>query len=118
MLRYGVRVKNADFDQRYKALQSKGRLSSNVAEKITGAALIFCLVFFIRAKYDDETMIFMLNPCHVTALLQAVCCFCPFNKWTEFVALTSFAFNFGGWIGIIFPELDGYTQAEVVVYYV
>lgn len=63
-------------------------------------------------------MIFILNPCHVTSLLQAICCLCPFNWYTETVALTSFAFNFGGWIGLIFTELEGYSTGDVIVYFV
>mmetsp|Transcript_24800 Transcript_24800/g.33186 ORF Transcript_24800/g.33186 Transcript_24800/m.33186 type:complete len:109 (-) Transcript_24800:346-672(-) len=82
-----------------------------------GFIQIGCLTFNTLSKYDDETMIFMLNPCHLTSLLQIICCFCPFNYFTESVALTSFAFNFGGWIGLIFTELEGYSNADVFVYF-
>ena len=33
-----------------------------------GLMLVGCLIFNIVSKYHDETMIFMLNPCHVTAV--------------------------------------------------
>ena len=111
-------MRNEDYEQRYAALKKKGKLYPNMVEIIMGLTLVFCLCFFSASKYEDETMIFMLNPCHVTALLQAICCFCPYNKWTELVALTSFAFNFGGWIGIFFPELEGYSQADITTYYI
>ena len=42
--------------------------------------------------------------------------FCPFNRFTEVVALTSYAFSFGGWIGLIFQETDGYELGAVYTY--
>ena len=95
-IRHGLRVKNADFEKRYAALEKKGNLNPGFFEIVMGLSLVFCLGFCTLSKYDDETMVFMLNPCHATALLQAICCFLPFNKYTELVALASFAFNFGG----------------------
>ena len=109
VFRYAMKVKNSEFESRYKVLQRKGKLSPNAIERVMGIILLLCLFHFIMSKYEDETMIFMLNPCHFTALLQVICCFCSFNKWTELVAMTSFAFSFGGWIGNIFPELEGYS---------
>ena len=37
-----------------------------------GVTQLVCLAWFMASKYDDETMIFMLNPCHVTAVSQCL----------------------------------------------
>lgn len=67
-MRYGLRVKFESFSHRYEVLKRKGKLHPNFAEKVVGAAQSFNLLYNIYAKYQDETMIFMFNPCHFTAV--------------------------------------------------
>lgn len=63
-MRYSLELKSQQFTQRYKHLASKGKLGPNIVEQLMGLASLGCIVYNIVAKYHDETMIFMLNPCH------------------------------------------------------
>ena len=63
---------------------------------LMGLALIGTIIVNAYYKYISETMVFMLNPCHIVTYCYCIICFAKFNRFTEIVFIISFAFNFGG----------------------
>ena len=87
---------NKDYPKRYQTLEKMGKLGPNWAERCMGLAMISTIVVNMYYKYESETAVFMLNPCHVVTYCYCIICFAKFNKFTEIVFIISFAFNFGG----------------------
>lgn len=69
-------------------------------------------------KFEQNTLIFMLNPCHVVNVFLAVVSLRSYSRIGELSALCVYAFSFGGYIGIIFNENEELSQKELVLYYV
>jgi hypothetical protein len=59
----------------------------------------------------------MLNPCHVVNFFLIVICFTNHGRLGEICALGVYSFAFGGWIGTIFSENDGFSFVENLIYY-
>jgi hypothetical protein len=88
-------------------LKSKGRdgrLEPTSAEKITG---VICLLTFLCNcffKFQQNTLIFMLNPCHIAIIFLFIACTRSYGVVGEISAMCVYSFAFGGYIGIIFNE--------------
>ena len=83
-----------------------------------GLTCIACLLINIYYKIQSETLIFILNPCHVCALAIGVLSLSKYSLKSEFLALYIFSSAFGGWIGLIFAENEELPIIELSVYYI
>ena len=92
----GLKLRNKDYPRRLTYLTKHDKLSPNLAEYLMGLALIATVIINCYYKYHTETMVFMLNPCHVVTACYIIMCFSKFNRLTEFLFVVSIAFNFGG----------------------
>ena len=95
-LNIGLKLRNKDYPKRLAYLTKHDKLSPNAVEYLMGLALVATVIINCYYKYHTETMVFMLNPCHVVTACYIVMCFCKFNRLTEFLFVISIAFNFGG----------------------
>jgi hypothetical protein len=87
-------------------------------EKAMGYLCLAVLAYNVYLKVVAETLIFIINPCHVNCLLLAIISLNKNSLVTEMCALGFFSSNFGGWIGIIFSENEELGMLEIVVYYI
>jgi hypothetical protein len=98
------------FRVRYARLKAQNNLNPNMWEILLGLCYVAIIFGNLYTKYEEETMIFMLNPCHMVANTQLLLAFLPFNSFTNLVAIVSFAFSFGAWIGVLFTENEGLSM--------
>ena len=75
------------------------------------------LAINIYLKYLSRSMIFMFNPCHVVNVFLAFVSLSPHGRLGELTALAVYSFAFGGYIGIIFNENEGFGWFELLVYH-
>ena len=61
-----------------------------------GITCIICLLLNVYFKIKSETLIFILNPCHVCALAIAILSLSKYSIASEFLALYIFSSAFGG----------------------
>ena len=87
-------------------------------EQVMGLIIIGLVTANIYYKSLTQTVIFMFNPCHFTAVMLAYVSLTPFSRVSEMVALYVYSNAFGGWIGIIFSENHELSMTEQVIYYV
>ena len=78
-LHVGLKLRNKDYPRRLAYLEKNNRLEPSLVEKLMGLALIATVVLNCYFKYHTETMIFMLNPCHVVTACYIVMCFSKFK---------------------------------------
>ena len=90
-----MQVRNKDYPKRLAYLQKQNKLSPNIAEILVGVSLIVTIILNCYFKYQTETTIFMLNPCHIVTYCYIVIAFCKFNRLTEMLFVISIAYNFG-----------------------
>jgi hypothetical protein len=82
-------------------------VSPSLIEKLIGLISLTNLVVLSWYKAQSESMVFMLNPCHLISVLLIFVCFNDFNQWTERAAVWIYATAYGAWIGLFFTENDG-----------
>lgn len=82
-----------------------------------GFLCIFNLAVNIWLKYCSKSLIFMFNPCHVVNCFLVVVSLTHHSRLSELCALAVYSFAFGGFIGIIFNENEGFTPFETVIYH-
>ena len=95
-LRKGLALRSTDYASRFEFRQKNNLLAPNWFEIAMGVILFGTVVVNCYYKYHSETMVFMLNPCHVVSYIYCVICFAKFNRFTEFMFVWSIALNFGG----------------------
>lgn len=105
-----------EFEQRLQSLQKANKIQPSALEKMMAVACSLCMLYNIYFKIESRTLIFLLNPCHFATVLLIYLGFTPFSKTNERVALASFGFFFGGWLGIIFRENEGMSQFYCLMY--
>ena len=59
----------------------------------------------------------MINPCHIVNLFLVIVSMTSHGRLGEFCALATYSFAFGGYIGVIFNENEGFGFFELVVYH-
>lgn len=117
ILRKGWQVLSADFPNRKAALKAQQNLAPTKIELLMGIWCTINLITNCYLKMDNKTLIFMFNPCHVVNLFLIVISFGRHSRLGEICALMVYSFAFGGWIGIIFNENEGFTNFEHLIYY-
>ncbi|CDW75414.1 UNKNOWN [Stylonychia lemnae] len=129
----GIYVMRRICDQRRQIIQHNGRgLQPNFLEIMLGLLCFFFLFFQLHLKYTSNTMIFILNPCHITTALFGLVAFLPYNRFSFMLMLIAFCQTCGAqvihydltylliicsWLGIVFAENDELTMFEIVIYY-
>ena len=106
ILAYAWSVVNVDVKKRLK-LKSQGRdgrIEPTFSEKITGALCILIFACNSLFKFQQNTLIFMFNPCHVAIIFLGIACLRSYGVIGEISAMCVYSFAFGGYIGIIFNE--------------
>jgi TMEM164 family len=68
-------------------------------------------------KLQSKTLIFMLNPCHIVNLFLVIVSVRDHDRFGELCALAVYSFAFGGYIGVIFNENEGFDLWELLVYH-
>jgi len=79
----------------------------SLIEYIVALISICNLVVLAYYKAQSESMIFMLNPCHVISVLLIYVCFSEFSQKSELAAVWMFAQAYGAWLGLLITENDG-----------
>ena len=82
-----------------------------------GTCCTFNLLVNCFLKAENQTMIFMFNPCHVVNLFLIIVSLTKHSRLGEICALMVYSFAFGGWIGIIFNENEDFNAFENFIYY-
>ena len=118
ILAYAWRLVKADVSKRLKDKTRSHNTLPTRLEMITGFICIGCYLCNCFLKYQQNTLIFMFNPCHVAILFLAVTCFTKYGVVGEISAMCVYSFAFGGYIGIIFNENYELSPSELVLYYV
>ncbi len=59
----------------------------------------------------------MFNPCHIVNLFLVIVSLTSHCRLGELCALAVYSFSFGGYIGIIFNENEGFTPFETFIYH-
>ena len=75
------------------------------------------LLINMYLKFSTSTLVFMVNPCHIVNLFLVIVSLTSHSRLGELCALAVYSFSFGGYIGIIFNENEGFTQFETVIYH-
>lgn len=87
-------------------------------EVFMGFLCLICMLANAWFKVQSKTLVFMLNPCHFSCLLLIYLCFTKESPTGQFIALSFYAFTFGGILGIIFTENEGLPMIDIVFYYI
>lgn len=82
-----------------------------------GTTSLALLLINTWLKYLDRSLIFMFNPCHITNVFLVIVSLTKHSRLGELCALAVYSFAFGGFIGIIFNENEGFTPFETVIYH-
>jgi len=82
-----------------------------------GVLCTFNLIMNWFLKLNSKSLIFMFNPCHVVNLFLIVISFTRHSRLGEICCMMVYSFAFGGWIGMIFNENEGFTNFEWFIYY-
>lgn len=91
-INYSSRIKN-----------TKNIHASNL-EYALGALCFLFEVIQVSFKIQTKTLIFLLNPCHITTLVQGFLFILSNSIWTEFLMVFQVGSAFGAMIGIVFAE--------------
>jgi hypothetical protein len=59
----------------------------------------------------------MFNPCHIVNLFLVIVSLRKHDRLGELCALAVYSFAFGGYIGIIFNENEGFSLFELIIYH-
>lgn len=90
----------------------------NLLEKLTGYICYFCIFVQIYAKTRTQTLIFLLNPCHVITLVWAIVLTSNYSKFTQALFLYANANLFNPHIGMVFAENDELeSNIEIISYW-
>ena len=114
----GNSVLQKDFASRHVQLQKVNRVDPTLLERAMGFTCLINLMINIYLKTMSRTLVFMLNPCHVVNLFLVIVCMRPHSRLCELTALAVYSFAFGGYIGILFNENEGFNTFELWVYHV
>jgi hypothetical protein len=87
-----------------------------MSEIVIGTIMVLVMIYNIWFKIQSRTLVFILNPCNISAFFLIYLCFTEFNQVGELVAFCHFGFCFGGFIGIIFSENEGLPMIWCIVY--
>ena len=94
--------------------------------------MTLCKISNLCCKWEYMTLIFMFNPCHIVGVsnlkllvlqmlsLQMALIIIGFSKFSvkvEMLALFVFSSAFGGWVGLIWAEIEEFSTLEHIVYY-
>jgi len=82
-----------------------------------GFLCLLNLIANIYLKYLTKTLVFMFNPCHIVNLFLVIICLRPHGRLGELCSLAVYSFSFGGYIGIIFNENEGFNNFELLIYH-
>lgn len=98
---------------------SSSIISPYFIEKIVGISSIITYIaqVYLKSVYS-ESLIFILNPCHVLLLLQA---YCLLSKNTRFTFIIFYICNmnlFTGILGLINPFTNGLSEYEVYFFHI
>lgn len=118
ILWWGNKILQADFPARQARLKSLNKLEPTSLEWLMGFTCLVILLINTWLKFFDRSLIFMFNPCHITNLFLVVVCLRKHSRLGELCALAVYSFAFGGFIGIIFNENEGFTPFETIVYHI
>ena len=80
-----------------------------------------CLIWGIEIGYKLSTrqLIFILNPCHVTTLIQIILLISPPRRWVHILFRIQTYFACGATVAILFPVLNTrHLPFEVASYYI
>jgi hypothetical protein len=93
-------------------------LNPSVLEFLQGVLCFFLLGMQIYFKTFSRTMIFILNPCHLTTLLFGIVSILPLSRLTELLYPFAIGGCFGAWLGIVWAENGELSYIEHVCYYI
>lgn len=91
----------------------------NLLEKLMGITCFICYLIQIYLKINSQTLIFILNPCHVITLVWGIVLTCEYSKTTQILFLYGLSNIFNPWIGMVFAENDELESTlEIYSYWV
>ena len=102
----------------FPSLKLEGKLiESSIIEKTAGIVSIITLIIqtYLKAVYS-RSMIFMLNPCHFSLLLQSLFLIKKNTKTMKLCFYISTLNIFTGVLGLINPLTNGLTKVEKVFF--
>lgn len=82
-----------------------------------GYLCLLNLIINFHLKVQSRTLIFMFNPCHIVNLFLVIVSLRKHDRLGELCALAVYSFAFGGYIGIIFNENEGFSLFELIIYH-
>lgn len=118
ILAYAWSVVKSDVSKRINDRSRSKNMTPTRLEELTGFICLLAFAFNCFLKFQQNTLIFMFNPCHVAIIFLAISCLTRYSVLGEISAMCVYSFAFGGYIGIIFNENEELSQAENVLYYV
>jgi len=72
----------------------------------------------ITFKIETQTLIFILNPCHVVTIAFGILSIIPYSLFSDYLACFCYGSTYGALIGIVFAENGELPFIEIVVYYI
>ena len=115
----GVKHISKHHDAKVNYLIKSGRgLNPSFVEYLQGILCFTLIGMQIYFKTSTRTIIFMLNPCHITTFLFGLVSFLPLSRFSEILFPFAISGCFGAWVGIVWAENGELPFIEVVSYYV
>ena len=119
ILWYGTRYLANNYKNKKNYLIKTGRgLNPSILELFQGILCFVLLILQVYFKTFTRTMIFILNPCHVTTLFFGIVSILPLCPLTEVLFPFAIGGCFGAYLGIIWAENGELSYLEHVSYYV
>jgi hypothetical protein len=115
---YGARFIARNYQAKRHYLEKVGRgVSPSSLEYFQGILCLILLALQMYFKSFTRTMIFILNPCHLTTLGFGLVSVLPVSRVTEVLFPFSIGGCFGAWVGIVWAENGELSQMETFCYY-
>lgn len=75
------------------------------------------LIFIMYIKIQTKKGLFILNPCHMTLLVQSYLLIASKTEFNKAVHLCYISSVYGAVIALIFPHTNGILPIELFLYY-